>query len=58
MDNRKKRGIGYMISGVVFLAVGGAMVGTDVTPEWLSLVVQGVGLIANMLGFATVFPDD
>jgi ABC-type uncharacterized transport system permease subunit len=57
MEARKRKGIGFMISGVVFLGVGGALFGTDVTPDWLPVVVQGIGLIANLLGFTTVFPD-
>lgn len=57
MTDRKKKGIGFLISGVVFLGVGGVFIGLDVTPDWLAMVIQGVGLIANLLGFATVFPD-
>jgi len=57
MTSRKKKGIGYIISGTVFLGVGAAFLGFETTPDWLALVVQGVGLIANLLGFSTVFPD-
>jgi ABC-type uncharacterized transport system permease subunit len=57
METRKKKGIGFMISGVVFLGVGGALFGIEATPDWLPIVVQGIGLIANLLGFSTVFPD-
>ena len=57
MTDRKKKGIGFLISGVVFLGVGGVFIGMEVTPDWLAMVIQGVGLIANLLGFATVFPD-
>jgi len=57
MTPRKKRGIGYIVSGVVFVGVGGVLFGTEASPEWLAIVVQGVGLIANLLGFTTVFPD-
>jgi ABC-type uncharacterized transport system permease subunit len=57
MTDRKKRGVGYIISGVVFVGVGGVLFGTEATPEWVATVVQGIGLIANLLGFTTVFPD-
>lgn len=57
MTPRKKRGVGYIISGVVFVGVGGVLFGTDASPDWLPVVVQGIGLIANLLGFTTVFPD-
>ena len=57
MTGRKKKGIGYIISGAVFVAVGAVFMGTTVTPDWLALVVQGIGLVANLIGFTTVFPD-
>lgn len=57
MTARKKRGIGLVISGVVTAVVGGIFIGTEATPEWVALVVQGVGMIAGLLGFTTVFPD-
>jgi len=57
MDTRKKKGIGYIISGTVFVAVGAVFVGLPATPDWVGVVVQGIGLIANLLGFTTVFPD-
>lgn len=57
MTPRKKRGIGYIISGAVFIGAGGVLFGTEVTPDWLPIIVQGIGLIANLLGFTAVFPD-
>lgn len=57
MTDRKKRGIGFLISGVVFAVVGGIFLGTEVTPDWVGTVVGIVGLVANALGFVTVFPD-
>ena len=57
MTERKKKGIGYIISGVVFIGVGGILLSTATTPDWVALVVQGIGLLANLLGFSTVFPD-
>ena len=57
MTTRKKKGIGFVISGVVFLGVGGVFIGLDATPQWVALIVQAVGLLAGLLGFTTVFPD-
>ena len=57
MTARKKKGIGYCISGAVFLAVGGVFIGLETTPDFVSLLIQGVGMIAGLLGFTTVFPD-
>lgn len=57
MTARKKRGIGFLISGVVFAVVSGIFLGTEVTPDWVGTVVGIIGLVANALGFTTVFPD-
>ena len=57
MTERKKRGIGYIISGAVFVGIGAVLIGTNATPDWVAIVAQGIGLLANLLGFSTVFPD-
>lgn len=57
MTARKKRGVGFLISGAVFAAMGGIFLGTEVTPDWVATVIGVVGLVANALGFVTVFPD-
>ena len=57
MTARKKKGIGFLISGAVFIVAGGVFVGVPTTPDWLVPVMGLVGLIANFLGFVVVFPD-
>lgn len=57
MTVRKKRGLGSIISGVIFIGVGAVVYATTVTPDWLPLIIQGIGAIANIVGFALVFPD-
>jgi len=57
MTDRKKKGIGFLISGVVFAGVGTIFMTMTVTPDWVGQVVMLVGVIANALGFKTVFPD-
>ena len=57
MTARKKKGIGYIISGAIFVGVGGVFIGMETTPDFVSLIIQGVGMIASLLGFTTVFPD-
>ena len=57
LSARKKKGLGMLISGVVFLAVGGVFMAVDTTPDWLAVVMQAVGVIGNLLGFKIVFPD-
>jgi len=58
MTDRKKRGIGFLISGIVFVVFGGVFIGIPATPDWLGTAVGIVGLVANALGFVTVFPDN
>jgi len=57
MTNRKKKGIGFLISGVVFAGVGVVFMATTVTPDWVGTVITLIGVVANALGFKTVFPD-
>jgi len=57
MSDRKKRGVGFLISGIVFVVTGGVFLGVEATPEWIAQAIAIIGLVANALGFATVFPD-
>lgn len=57
MTDRKKKGIGFLVSGSVFVALGGIFLALPVTPDWVGTVIGIVGLVANALGFTTVFPD-
>ena len=57
MEDRKKKGIGFMISGAVFLTAGIVMYAFTATPEWLNVVVQLAGAASGVMGFITVFPD-
>lgn len=57
MTARKKRGIGFFVSGAAFVGAGVIMFAVTQTPEWLGTVFQLVGLVAGALGFTVVFPD-
>jgi len=48
MTARKKKGIGYWISGGVFLAVGTVLFALDTTPAWVNIALQAAGLLANL----------
>lgn len=54
---RKKRGIGFLIGGVAFLVTGGIFIGLEATPDFLGLIFQAVGMLAELFGFKVVFPD-
>ena len=57
MTPRKKRGLGTMISGGVFIVIGIIIVTTTATPDWVPTVLTIIGLVGNALGFTLVFPD-
>ena len=57
MTNRKKKGIGFFISGAVFIVAGFIFSTMDVNPVWLNSAMILVGMIAEFFGFKTVFPD-
>jgi hypothetical protein len=58
MTTRKKKGVGLLISGAVFVVAGGVFIGMPTTPDWLGPAMSLVGLVANFLGFVVVFPDE
>ena len=57
MTARQKRGVGYIVSGVIFTVVGVVFIKTASTPDWVPLAVSVVGSIASVFGLQTVFPD-
>jgi ABC-type uncharacterized transport system permease subunit len=57
MTDRKKVGIGFLITSVIFAVVGGTFLATEVTPQWIALLIDGIGLVAGLLGFKVVYPD-
>ena len=57
MTARKKKGVGSLISGGLFIGVGIVLLSTTATPEWIGLAMNIIGAVANILGFALVYPD-
>jgi hypothetical protein len=57
MTARKKKGLATIISGVIFVAVGAIIYSTTQTPVVVGTILTIIGGIANVLGFAIVFPD-
>jgi hypothetical protein len=58
MTPRKKKGIGCIISGLVFVLVGIIFMVTQATPNWLNIVLAGIGWLGNTLGFILILPSD
>ena len=57
MSDRKKRGVAFLIGGVVTTIVGVVFLQTEITPEWISIAIGLIGQIAEVFGFSVVMPD-
>jgi len=57
MTDRKKKGVGFLVSGGLSIAAGIVFFVASATPDWLGIVIQGIGLIAGLLGITVVYPD-
>jgi mannose/fructose/N-acetylgalactosamine-specific phosphotransferase system component IIC len=57
MTDRKKRGVGFGISGLAFLLAAVVSFVVEADPSWLVPLLTIVGMVAGALGFTTVFPD-
>lgn len=57
LSARKKKGIGFLIGGLAFLAAGGVFLGIESTPDILGVIFQVVAAVGSVLGFTIVFPD-
>jgi hypothetical protein len=55
---RKKKGIGFFISGAVFVTAGLLSMFATEDPTWFSGAIGFIGLIASYFGFQVVFPDN
>ena len=54
---RKDKGIGFLISGAAFILLGVINVVVEVTPEWVTVVLDVVALMAGYLGYRFVRPE-
>jgi len=57
METRKRHGLGLMINGVLFVVAGAVVFGTAITPVWLPVAIQVIGVVSEVLGFKLVYPD-
>ena len=58
MTVRKKKGVGLIISGLVFVLAGIVMYATASTPAWLNIIIAGIGWLGNTIGFILILPID
>jgi len=57
MTPRKKVGIGFFISGGLFVLAGIVSYAFPDTPTWVPALFGIVGYVASTFGFKIVFPD-
>ncbi len=58
MTPRKKKGIGFLVSGLVFLALGIILMVTTTTPAWVTTTLPIISGIANVIGLVLVIPSE
>lgn len=58
MSDRKKKGLGFLISGIVFAVVGVLLLATTSSPVWLPTVIAAIGAVGNLVGLILVLPSD
>lgn len=57
MTERKRKGIGFIVTGVVTAVVGVILVTLTQTPEWVGVALSIITAICNVIGIAFVAPD-
>ena len=55
MTPRKKKGLGFLITGGIFGLFGGIYMVADADPNWLSYIPVFIGFLATTFGFSVVF---
>jgi hypothetical protein len=57
MAPRKKKGIAFLVSGLLFVAAGVTTLWFGDAAEWLAGALPTIGAIAEAIGFELVYPD-
>lgn len=57
LTDRKKKGLAFIVSGIVFVAAGAVLWFTQTTPPVVSLVIQIIGTVGNIVGLALTLPE-
>ena len=50
MTTRQKKGVGFLVAGVIAFLTGGTFILIEVNPEWVDLAIQLGGVIAGVFG--------
>jgi len=57
MTARKKKGLGFIVTGAVTAIVGGVLMATVSTPDWVSIALNLISAVAGVVGIVFVAPD-
>jgi hypothetical protein len=57
MTTRVKKGIGFLVSGAIFILVGFVFIKFAATPAWVSLLLTAVGGAAGAVGVTLSLPS-
>lgn len=58
LSARKKKALGFGVTGVVFVVAGVVLWVTPSTPDWLGTVLGALGAVANIVGLVVLVPAD
>jgi len=57
MDPRKKKAIGFLITGGLFFLVGLVTLAVPTTPSWLPVLLEIVASVTLILGISVQLPE-
>jgi hypothetical protein len=58
MTARQKKGIGFLVTSALFALGGGVLLGTAVTPDWVTVIMTVVSAVSSVFGIViTAKPD-
>ena len=57
MEPRKKKAIGFLITGGLFFLVGLVTLATPAAPSWLPIILEIVASVTLILGIAVQLPE-
>ena len=57
MTNRQKKGIGFSVTGGLFILASVVFFVVPATPDWVASILSIAGIIGGALGFTIVTPN-